>query len=130
MTLTYLYLYDIVMLFNILYYKNINNNRANNNVEGYNNKLKLYVGAASPNIYKILEIFKSEETSAVKSFRNAIANPPTKPPPRKNYFVNKDDKFRIFKTLYIEKSITLEVYLKHIIELYKFDKNKLKLWEI
>ena len=31
--------------------------RTNNNVEGYNNKLKLYVGAAKPNIYKILEIF-------------------------------------------------------------------------
>jgi hypothetical protein len=95
-------------------------------VEGYNNKLKLYVGSAGSNIYKILEILKGEETSADKSIRNAIANPPTKPPPRKNYFVNKDDKFRIFKTLYIEKSITLEVYLKHIIELYKFDRKKIE----
>ena len=69
---------------------------------------------------------KSEETSADKSFRNATANPPTKPPLRRNYYVNKDEKFRIFKNLYNEKSITLDIYLNHIIELYTFDKKKVE----
>ena len=57
-------------------------------------------------------------------FRNATSDPPTKPPPRKNYYVNKDEKFKIFKSLYKDKNITLDVYLKNIIGLFKFKKNK------
>ena len=44
----------------------------------------------------------------------------------RNYYVNKDEKFRIFKNLYNEKSITLDIYLNHIVELYTFDKKKVE----
>ena len=98
--------------------------RTNNNIEGYNNKLKLFVGAANPNIYKILEIFKNEETSADKSFRQACQIPPYKPTPRKN-FVDKDVKFKLLKNLVIDKWISLENYLTQIIDLYKFEKKKI-----
>ena len=98
--------------------------RTNNNIEGYNNKLKLYVGAAKPNIYKILQILKNEETSTDKAFRQAIATPPFKPPPKKSYYVEKEIKFNIFKNLYEHKNICLDTYLENIIGLYQFDKKK------
>jgi hypothetical protein len=82
------------------------------------------VGAANPNIYKILEIFKNEETSADKSFRQACQIPPSKPPQRKNSFVDKDVKFKLLKNLFIDKCISLENYLTQIIDLYKFEKKK------
>ena len=34
--------------------------RTNNNLEGYNNKLKLHVSRAHPNIFKSIEIFQFE----------------------------------------------------------------------
>jgi hypothetical protein len=34
--------------------------------------LKCFVGAASPNIFKMVEIFKNEESSADKAFRKAV----------------------------------------------------------
>ncbi len=82
------------------------------------------MGAANPNIYKILEIFKNEETSADKSFRQACQIPPSKPPQRKNSFVDKDVKFKLLKNLFIDKCISLENYLTQIIDLYKFEKKK------
>ena len=100
--------------------------RTNNNIEGYNHRLKLFVGAANPNIYKVLTIFKNEETSADKSFRQACQNPPSKPPPRKNYFVDKDSKFKLLKGLLLDKSISLDNYVKQIIDLYKFEKKEKK----
>ena len=62
---------------------------------------------------------------AYKLFRNATAIPPTKPPPRKSYYADKDKELNTYKTLYTAQSITLEVYLnKIIIKLYKFNKKK------
>ena len=71
-----------------------------------------------------MQIFKNEETSADKAFRQAIATPPSKPPPKKSYYVEKKIKFNIFKNLYEHKNICLDTYLENIIGLYQFDKKK------
>ncbi len=55
-------------------------------------------------------------------FKNATSDPPTKPPPRKNYYVNNDEKFKIFRSLYKDKNITFDVYLNNIIDLFKSKK--------
>jgi hypothetical protein len=46
------------------HYHTHNTPRTNNNIEGYNNKLKKYVDATSPNIYKAINVFKKEEVTA------------------------------------------------------------------
>ena len=84
--------------------------RTNNNVEGYNNKLKCFVGAASPNIFKMVEIFKNEESTADKAFRKAVPQDisikPSNPPPRKNHYAYKDVELKLIKDLYNEKQIS------------------------
>ena len=54
-------------------------------VEGYNNKLKLYVGAAKPNIYKAIRVFQKEENSVCMAFERANSLDPkvNKPPARR-----------------------------------------------
>ncbi len=71
-----------------------------------------------------MENFKNEETSADTSFRQACQISPSKPPPRKIYFVYKDVKFKLLKNLLKDKCISLENYLTQIIDLYKFEKKK------
>ena len=100
--------------------------RTNNHVEGYNNKLKCFVGAAKPNIYKIVNIFKNEETNSDKKFRKATAIPPSKPPPRDNYFADKDSKLKVYKDLFVNKDITLDTYWLNISTLYEFNKRIVK----
>ena len=98
--------------------------RTNNHVEGYNNKLKCFVGAAKPNIYKIVNIFKNEETNSDKKFRNATTIPPSKPPPRDNYSAEKDTKLKIYKDLLSNKDISLDVNWLNISSLYEFKKKE------
>ena len=98
--------------------------RTNNHVEGYNNKLKCFVGAAKPNIFKIVSIFKNEETNSDKKFRKATADPPSKPPPRDTYYADKDVKLKIFKDLFADGGITLDTYWMNISALYEFKKKE------
>jgi len=98
--------------------------RTNNHVEGYNNKLKCFVGAAKPNIFKIVSIFKNEETNSDKKFRKATADPPSKPPPRDTYYADKDVKLKIFKDLFANGGITLDTYWMNISALYEFKKKE------
>ena len=67
-------------------------NRTNNNVEGYNNRLKNFVGAASPNIYKAAEIFQQEEVqSAIKYAKaNSLNGRISKPQLRKHLDIKKE----------------------------------------
>jgi hypothetical protein len=102
--------------------------RTNNNVEGYNNKLKCFVGAASPNIFKMVEIFKNEESSADKAFRKAVPQDisikPSNPPPSKTHYADKNVELKLIKDLYNKKQISLETYLASIVSLYEFNRKK------
>ena len=59
-------------------------NRTNNNVEGYNNRLKCFVGASSPNIFKAVEVFQKEQVHAAiiyakaKSLNARVNKPPVR----------------------------------------------------
>ena len=73
---------------------------------------------------QVLTIFKNEETSADKSFRQACQNPPSKPPLWNHH--HKDSKFKLLKGLLVDISISLDNYVKQIIDLYKFEKKEKK----
>ena len=84
--------------------------RTNNHIKGYNNKLKKFVRAAKPNIFKMVEILKAEETNSDKKFRKAPTVPLSKLPHRGNYYSDKDSKLKVFKDFLSNRSITLDVY--------------------
>ena len=99
-------------------YETVDRPRTNNNVEGYNSKLKKYVGAAKPNIFKAINVFQQEEVNSTLKYTQALAG--ANIPVRRKLDVDKDGHLRTFKRLLVNKDITLEVYIRNIIELYSF----------
>ena len=53
--------------------------RTNNNLEGYNNKLKTHVSRAHPSIFKSIELFQTQETNSFVKYRHALDNKPAPP---------------------------------------------------
>ena len=53
--------------------------RTNNHVEGYNNKLKKFIGSKSPNIYKMIESLTIAESTSSMEHAKALAgfDPPS-----------------------------------------------------
>jgi len=100
------------------HYETVDRPRTNNNVEGHNSKLKKYVGAAKPNIFKAINVFQQEEVNSTLKYTQALAG--ANIPGRRKLDVDKDGHLRTFKTLFLNKDITLEVYIRNIIELYSF----------
>lgn len=96
--------------------------RTNNSLEAYNNKLKLHIGVAHPNIYKSIEFFQKQETVSYLKYQNAIANKP--PPRRKKLDIGKDNELHIYKKMLREGDINLTGYLRHILHLFSFRLNK------
>ena len=43
-------------------------NRTNNHVEGYNVKLKKFIGAKAPNIFKAIEVFQKEKVNSALKY--------------------------------------------------------------
>ena len=99
------------------HYETVDRPRTNNNVEGYNSKLKKYVGAAKPNIFKAINVFQQEEVNSTLKYTQALAG--ANIPVRRKLDVDKDGHLRTFKRLLLNKDITLE-YIRNIIELYSF----------
>ncbi len=93
---------------------NINNNlpRTNNNLEGYNGKLKRYIVISHPNIFNAVEALQKEEVAAGVKYHRAIQG--YKPDPRKKLYVTKDGSYGAYKELYLNEDITIEVYMKRI----------------
>lgn len=103
------------------HYDTVGTPKTNNNVEGYNKKLKNYVGAAHPNIYSCITTFKKEEVSACAKYKKALDGGSLKPPYRRKLDVDKEGKLKIFRSLLEKKHITLDVYISNIIESYDFE---------
>ncbi|CAF0949725.1 unnamed protein product, partial [Brachionus calyciflorus] len=99
-----------------------NGPRTNNNLEAYNRKLKAFMVSAHPNIYKSIEFFQVQETSAFVKYAHALDNKP--PPPRNKLDVGKDNNLSIFKKQLVQNDISLESYIKYIMPLFKFRRNK------
>ena len=97
-------------------------NRTNNHVEGYNLKLRKWIGAKSPNIYKAINLFQKEEVNSSFLYERANSSNPkvNRPPPRKHLDIAKEEKLQVFKDLLKEGAITLEVYIEKILAFYDF----------
>ena len=96
--------------------------RTNNNMEGYNSKLKKHVGTAHPNIHKAIEIFQQEEV--LSCFKYFQADKGEKPPPRHKLVVFKDELLPAYKKMYLDKDISFDTYLKYILPLYDLSLKK------
>jgi len=48
-------------------------NKTNNHLEGYNKKLKKFVGAKAPNIFKAVKVFQEEEEDAALKYNRAFS---------------------------------------------------------
>ena len=101
--------------------------RTNNNVEGYNLKLKKFVGAANPHIYKAIKVFQREELAG--HYKYVHANAGKSPPPRKRLDTNKAQVLQQVKKMFVRGEIPIETYVSNIENEYDFlslDRWKLK----
>ena len=96
--------------------------RTNNNMEGYNSKLKKHVGTAHPNIHKAIEFFQQEEV--LSCFKYFQADKGEKPPPRNKLVILKDELLPAYKKIYLDKDISFETFLKYILPLYELSSKK------
>ncbi|CAF0870760.1 unnamed protein product [Brachionus calyciflorus] len=98
-----------------------NGPRTNNNLESYNRKLKAFMDCAHPNIFKSIEFFQLQETSAFVKYVHANEGKPA--PPRKKLDIGKDNNLCIYKKLE-QHDISIESYLKYGMPLFTFRQNK------
>jgi len=97
--------------------------RTNNHVEGDNNKMKLFCGAANPNVDKAVRLLQQYETTSSDKYKNAkksTAKPPYKRPDQQK----RDANFKQLKDLLNDGSINLKVYIDRIVDLYRFEPKK------
>jgi hypothetical protein len=97
-------------------------NRTNNHVEGYNNKLKKWIGAKAPNIFKAIGIFQQAEVDSALKFERAKSTDlkVSRPPPRRHLDIEKEAKLKMAQDLLKKGSITLDVYIDTIVAFYDF----------
>ena len=106
-------------------------NRTNNHLEGYNKKLKNFMGAKSPNIFKSVHLFQEEELNATLKFLRAD-DPDgnvNRPPRRAHLDIVKEAKIKTLMDLVKEKELTLKAYVEKVISFYDFNRDKLKRME-
>ena len=97
-------------------------NRTNNHVEGYNLKLKKWIVAKSPNIFKAIKFFQKEELNSALKYARANSDDPkiNKPPHRKHLNLEKEANLNLCKDLLKDGSISLEVYIEKTVAFYDF----------
>ena len=102
-------------------------NKTNNHLEGYNKKLKNFIGANAPNIYKAVKVFQEEEVDAALKYNRALSQDTviSRPPRRAHLHVTKDTKLNTYIELLRENSITLNKYVEKIVSFYDFNREKL-----
>ncbi|CAF0829701.1 unnamed protein product [Brachionus calyciflorus] len=98
--------------------------RTNNDIEGYNLKLKNHVSRAHPDIYKSIEVFQVQETTSFVKYKHALDGKPA--PPRRKFNIGRDNEIKFYKKLFIEGNIGIDVYVSHLLLLFSFLKNKKK----
>ena len=90
--------------------------RTNNDVKGYNLKLKKHIAVAKPNILKSITTLKRETVDAeVKYHKGEIGEPR---PPRRKLHIITDEIWHNYKRLLLDNAISLENYIKYVAELY------------
>ena len=105
--------------------------RTNNRVEGDNNRMKKFCGAADPNIDKAVSLLKQYETTAKDKYNNAKKET-ARAPAQALDVATRDTNFRQARRFHREGIISLVDYFKQINNLYKFEpkKSMLKSWKI
>jgi hypothetical protein len=98
--------------------------RTNNNLEGYNNKMKKFVQVAHPDIFRSILVFKSEEVDATARYTRSNLVPPEKPPARRKKYILNGDLYRAFREMYLKHQITLKTFIEKIMEQFDYEKDK------
>jgi hypothetical protein len=94
--------------------------RTNNNFEGFHNKLKIYVGAAKPNIVKAVGVLAEEELRFQKLYIQAQSGK-TIIKKRRKLDIDKDNKIYILRNMLEKNEITVEVFIKNLKDIFKFN---------
>jgi len=97
--------------------------RTNNRVEGDNNKMKHFCGAAHPKIDKCVALLKQYETTAKDKY-NYAKKESARAPPQALDVATRDTNFRQARRFHRQGIISLTDYIKQIINLYKFEPKK------
>ena len=85
--------------------------------------MKLFCGAANPNVDKAVRLLQQYETTSSDKYNNAkksTAKPPYKRPDQQK----RDANFKQLKYLLNDGSITLKAYIDRIVDLYRFEPKK------
>jgi hypothetical protein len=97
--------------------------RTNNPVEGQNNKMKLYCGAAHPDIFKATKLLRQYESTNSDKFDNAIgAN--GKSDKQSQETRDRNLLFNLYRKQLDDGIITFKKYHEYIMDLYKFQPKK------
>ena len=104
-------------------------NRTNNHVEAYNLRLKKWLSAKSPNIYKAVEVLQREEVNSALRYQRANSEDSkvNKPPYRNHLDIKKEAQLNICKDLLRENSISLDIYIEKILNFYDFNRDSNRL---
>ncbi|CAF0719086.1 unnamed protein product [Brachionus calyciflorus] len=98
--------------------------RTNNDIEGYNLKLKNHVSRAHLDIYKSFQVFQTQEHAAFVKYKHALDGKPAQP--RKKLNIGRDNEIKIYKKLLKEGNINIDVYVNNLLPFFSFRKNKKK----
>jgi hypothetical protein len=99
--------------------------RTNNNLEGYNLKLKTHVSIAHPDIYRAIEKLKVKEVDAGVKYYKALKG--EKAPPRIKLYVINDALLVSYKQMLLDQDISLETYAKYLVKTFDFSKLEKKI---
>ena len=97
--------------------------RTNNNAEGFNSKLNIYMGVAKPNMYGAVATLNAIENSTSLAYRRALTNITNGKETKKSRLivdVAKDVKLQIVKDLLRDEEITVESFFNKVCFAYEF----------
>ena len=96
-------------------------------MEGYNHKLKNFIGAKAPNIFKSVKFFQDEGANAALRYHRANRfNKNTSRPPRRAHLdIEKESKLEELTSLYKDHYITYEIFVERVINFYYFNRAKI-----
>jgi hypothetical protein len=97
--------------------------RTNNRVEGDNNRMKQFCGAAEPKIDKCVALLRQYETTIKDKYNNAKKES-ARAPAQAVDVATRDTKFRQARRFHREGIISLSDYFKQIVNLYRFEPKK------
>lgn len=97
--------------------------RTNNRVEGDNNKMKLFCGAANPKIDKAVGLLQQYEVTAKDKYDNAKKEN-AKAPPQKTAVALREANFGQARRFHRDGKLSFSDYFATILDLHKFEPKK------